>query len=191
MAPAGLAPAEKKAAREGRELIFVDESGFDLLPGVVRTYSPCGLTPVLYEWQTRDHLSVMGGLSLSGRLFTLVRQRSLDGGHSVEFLGHLLRRVGRDLLVVWDGSPIHRGWQVRTWLSGPLSRRVRLERLPGYAPELDPAEGLWQHLKHVELRNVACLDLGHLREELRLAIRRVRHKRELLLSFFAGAGLKV
>src|SRR5512138_982919 len=55
-------PALKaQARRERRTLVFVDESGFYLLPGVVKTYAPRGLTPVLREKQTRDHLSVMGG----------------------------------------------------------------------------------------------------------------------------------
>jgi putative transposase len=59
-----------------------------------------------------------------------------------------------------------------------------LERLPGYAPELNPVEWLWQHLKNVELRNVVCLDLRQLRDELRLAVARVRHKPGLLQPSF-------
>src|SRR5947209_5123064 len=71
----------KEARRAGRDLLFVDESGFYLLPGLVRTYSPAGLTPVVYEWHTRDHLSIMTGLTAGGRLFTLTRGRPLNGGH--------------------------------------------------------------------------------------------------------------
>lgn len=44
--------------------------------------------------------------------------------------------------------------------------RIHLERLPGYAPELNPDEGIWRYLKRVELRNLACRDLSHLRVEL-------------------------
>ena len=50
----------QRARREGRTLVFVDESAFYLLPGRVRTYGPSGLRPILHEWQTHDHLSVMG-----------------------------------------------------------------------------------------------------------------------------------
>ena len=64
---------KERARRERRTLVFVDESGFYLLPGVVKTYSPEGLTPVLYEWQTSDHLSVMGGVTPAGRVYVLVR----------------------------------------------------------------------------------------------------------------------
>src|SRR5258706_52319 len=98
----------RRARRERRTLVFEDESGFYLLPGLVRTYAPKGQTPVIHEKQTRDHLSVMGGMTPAGKVYTLARQESLNGLHSVEFLQHLLRVAGPRLLVIWDGSPIHR-----------------------------------------------------------------------------------
>src|SRR5947208_632479 len=64
----------QRAAREHRTLVFVDEAGFYRLPGVVKTYSPEGLTPVIPEWQTRDHLSVMGGITPGSRVYVLVRR---------------------------------------------------------------------------------------------------------------------
>jgi hypothetical protein len=51
-----------------------------------------------------------------------------------------------------------------------------VERLPAYAPELNPGEGLWQQLKGVERRNVCGVDIPHLRGELRDAVKRVRRK---------------
>jgi transposase len=179
-----------RARRERRALVFVDEAGFYLLPGVVRTYAPEGMTPVVYEWQTRDHLSVMGGVTPPGKVYTLARQESLNGLHSVEFLAHLLRVAGRRLLVIWDGSPIHRRAAVREFVAGTRGK-VWLEALPGYAPDLNPVEGLWQHLKHVELRNLACLDLEELHQEFHLAVGRVRQKTLLVQAFFAGAGLDI
>ncbi len=161
-----------------------------MLPGLVRTYAPEGLTPVVYEWPTRDHLSVMGGVTPAGKVYTLARQESLSGLHSVEFLTHLLRVAGRRLLVIWDGSPIHRRAAVKEFVAG-TSGKVWLEALPGYAPDLNPVEWLWQHLKHVELRNVTCLDLEELHQEFHLAVGRVRQKPHLVQSFFAGAGLVI
>jgi len=81
----------QRAKREDRTVVFEDESGIYLTPGVVRTYAPRGLSPVLHEWQTRDHLSVMGGVTLEGNVYTLVRQASLNGLHSIAFLKHLLK----------------------------------------------------------------------------------------------------
>ena len=69
----------KRAWRERRVLVFEDESGFYLLPGLVRTYAPEGQTPVIHEKQTRDHLSVMGGMTPEGKVYTLRdRIRSTD-----------------------------------------------------------------------------------------------------------------
>ena len=58
-----------------------------------------------------------------------------------------------------------------------------------YAKLNNPDEDVWQYLKHVELRNLCCTDLDHLRAELNLAIRRVRRKPDLVQSFFVEAGL--
>ena len=181
----------RRARRERRVLLFEDESGFYLLPGVVRTYCPEGLTPVLREQQTRDHLSVMGGLTPEGKVYTLARQQSLNGLHCIEFLLHLLRVAGRRLLVIWDGSPIHRRAEVKEFVARTRGR-VWLEALPGYAPDLNPwDEGGWNHLKNVELRNLACRGLEQLQEEFHLALERLRHKPHLIQAFFAQAGLNI
>jgi transposase len=181
---------KSEARRERRALVFVDESGFYLLPGKVRTYSPAGHTPILHEWQTHDHLSVMGAVTWTGKLYVLVRQESLSGLHTIEFLKHLIRYLGPRLLVIWDGSPIHRRVAVKEFLARGDSREVRVERLPPYAPDLNPVEGSWQHVKHVEMRNLTTLDLEELHLELHLAIGRLRQKPHVIRSFFVGAGLE-
>jgi transposase len=179
----------RRARRERRVLVFEDESGFYLLPGVVRTYSPKGMTPVIREVQTRDHLSVMGGMTPEGKVYTLARQESLNGLHTIEFLLHLLRVAGARLLVIWDGSPTHRRAEVEEFVEGTRGK-VWVEALPGYAPDLNPwDEGGWHHLKYVEMRNLVCLDLEQLHEEFHLAIGRFRKKPHLVQSCFAQARL--
>jgi transposase len=182
---------QRRARRERRVLVFEDESGFYLLPGLVRTYAPAGRTPVIRVRQSRDHLSVMGGMTPEGKVYTLVRQESLNGMHSVEFLTHLLRVTGKRLLVIWDGSPIHRRVLVREFVDQARGK-IGLETLPGYAPDLNPwDEGGWHHLKDVEMRNLVCHDLEELHEEFHFAIGRLRRKPHLVRSFFAQAGLKL
>jgi transposase len=179
------------ARRERRVLVFVDEAGFYLLPGVVRTYAPEGRTPVLRAKCTRDHLSVMGGLTPGGKVYTLVRQEALTGLETVEFLAHLRRVAGDRLLIVWDGSPIHRRAAVTEFVANSRGR-VRIEALPGYAPDLNPwDEGGWHRLKNVELRNQPSRDLEELHEGFHLAIGRLRRQPRLVRSFFAQAGLKL
>jgi transposase len=182
---------QRRARCERRVLVFEDESGFYLLPGLVRTYAPEARTPVIHQKLTRDHLSVMGGMTLAGKVYTLARQESLNGLHSIEFLQHLQRVAGERLLVIWDGSPIHRRAAVQEFVEG-TRRKVWLEALPGYAPDLNPwDEGGWHHLKNVEMRNLVCRDLEELHQEFHLAIGRLRQKPHLIRSFFAQAGLKI
>ena len=90
---------------------------------------------------------------------------------------------------MWDGAPIHRSQAIKDFLAQGAARRIHLERLPGYAPELNPDEGIWRYLKRIELKNVCCHDLAELRYELRLATARLRHKREVITSCIKHAGL--
>jgi transposase len=182
---------QRRARRERRVLVFEDESGFYLLPGLVRTYAPEADTPIIHEEQTRDHLSVMGGMTPEGKVYTLARQESLNGLHSIEFLVHLGHVAGDRLLVIWDGSPIHRRAEVTGFVSETRGK-VWLEALPGYAPDLNPwDEGGWHHLKDVEMANLVCRDLEELHQELILAIGRLRQRPRLIRAFFAQAGLKI
>ena len=64
-----MAFPQKRALKEGRTIVFADESGFYLLAMVVRTYAPVGKTPILKEYLTRDHLWAMSGITLEGKLY--------------------------------------------------------------------------------------------------------------------------
>ncbi len=164
--------------------MWVDASGFSFLPGVVRTYAPRGPTPVLRVPLTRDHLSVISGITEAGRLFHLVQTTAYKSVDVVRFLRHLLRQIPGKLVVIWDGAPIHRSQVIKDFLAAGATARLQLERLPGYAPDLNPDEGVWQHLKHVELRNCCCRSLAELRTEFRLAVGRLRHKRAVICACF-------
>src|SRR5436190_1288005 len=152
---------KKKAEREGRTLVWVDESAFYLLPAVVRTWAPRGETPIVRAFLTRDHLAVISGLTPAGRLLLQVRRQAFKGPDVVRFLRHLLRHLPGKLLVLWDGAPIHRAQPVRDFLAAGGAARIYLEQLPSYAPELNPDEGIWGYLKQVELRNVRCAGLRY------------------------------
>ena len=89
---AGSAKAPCAGFRGRSRVLPLARGGQDLLPE--------GWTPVLRATLTRDHLSVMGGMTPVGKIYTLVRQESLNGLHSVEFLIHLLCMAGRRLLVI-------------------------------------------------------------------------------------------
>lgn len=181
----------RQTRKERRVLVLEDESGFYLLPGLVRTYAPRGQTPVIRQKLTRDHLSVMAGMTPQGKFYTLVKHEALNGLDCIEFLKHLRAVTRQRLLVIWDGSPIHRRVTVREYVEQSKGKIV-LAQLPGYAPDLNPwDEGGWHHLKSVEMRNLVTHDLEELHEQFHLAVARLRHKSHLARSFFAQAGLSL
>jgi transposase len=167
--------------------VFVDEAGFYLLPAVVRTYAPIGETPLLRVPLTWDHLSIISAITPAGNLYLMMQEEAFKGPAIVRFLKHLLRHLPGKLLIIWDGLPAHHGAVVRKFLSQGGAQRIHLERLPGYAPDLNPDEGIWRYLKRVELSNVCCSNLTHLRSELRKAVARLRHKTDIIHACFSHA----
>jgi transposase len=184
-----LARHQKGAQAQQQTILFIDESGFYPLPSVVRTYAPMGQTPMLREWWTRDHLSAISAISAEGKVYFHSQECALNSEGVVAFLEHLLREVPGRMVIIWDGSPIHRSQVIAAFLANGAAHRIHLEGLPAYAPELNPGEGFWAQLKGVELRNVCCGNIPHLRGELRNAVKRVRRKPRIIQGFFKGAGL--
>jgi transposase len=183
-----LAPDQKKAVAEGRTVVFVNQSGFYRLPSKVRTYAPVSQTPVIRAPLSRDHLSAMGGITPEGKLYLMVQERAYRGRDVVRFLKHLARHVSGKLLVLWDGAPIHRSRVVQEYLSNGAARRIHREQFPSYAPELNPAEGIWSYLKRVELKNLCCQSISHLNYELTKAKERLRHKTNVILGCIKQPG---
>ena len=145
-----MASDKKGAARLGAHVVFVDESGFQLTPSVRKTWAPRGQTPVVRHWQRRDKVSAISGLSVSPKrrhigLYWRVHIKNIQQAEVCEFVRYLLRHLRRHVILVWDNTKTHRGEPIRE-----LCRRfprLHLERFPAYAPELNPDEGVWDHLK--------------------------------------------
>ena len=167
----------------------MDEAGFYLLAAAIKTWAPRGKTPIL-KYPFWEHLSVISAMTPEGQLYTMIQDKSFKGPDVVRFLKHLLRHIAGKLLVIWDGLPAHQGQPVKDFLSEGGTQRIHLERLPGYAPDLNPDEGIWNYLKNVELRNLCCHDLLELRQQVRRAIARLRHKTKIIQSFLRQAHLE-
>jgi transposase len=101
------------------------------------------------------------------------------------------RTIRGQVVVIWEGSPIHKGQAIKDSLARGAAKRRPLERLPSYAPDLNPDEGIWNYLKRVELKNRCCADRAELRLELRQAKERLRHKRHIIRSCSAHCGYSV
>jgi transposase len=185
---AALAGAQKKADDEGQVIVWVDQSGFSLLPHHVRTWARQGQTPVLRVPLTRDHRSVIAAITADQRLVMQTQTTAYHSADVVRFLRLLLRKIAGKLLIIWDGAPIHGGQPIKDFLARGAAKRLHLERLPGYAPDLNPVEGIWNYLKCRELGNVCCTDFAELDTALRRAKERLRHKRQVIRGCIAECG---
>jgi transposase len=120
-----------------------------------------------------------------------VQAGSYDTERLIEVLGEL--RVflgGQKATLLWDGLPAHRSTAMRVWLASQRHWLV-VERLPAYAPDLNPVEGLWSSLKAVELANLTCPTLAKVIDQAHLGIERVRQKPHLAYGFLRHTGLSV
>lgn len=122
-----------------------------LTPTVTRTWAPRGQTPVLRHSQRHDRISVISGISVSPRrhrlgLYYQWHHHNLREFEAVAFVRHLLRHLGGPVVLIWDRLGIHRGQLVQALCR--RVRRLRLEFLPAYAPELNPDEGVWRLTKN-------------------------------------------
>lgn len=135
-----MACPQKKAQREGRLTVFVDESGISERPTRVRTWAPKGQTPVIQFHFNWNHVSVIAGLTRTNCLFRL-HEGSIKKEEIVDFLKALKTHLRQPLLVIWDGLRAHRSRFVREYLDGlkgphsnciPAALRARHE--PGRIP---------------------------------------------------------
>jgi len=183
-----VARSQKKWIGEGRTILFVDESGFYLLPCVVRSWSAVGRRPVLREWLSRDHLSAIAGISEDGQLYILEQEWAFDGEDIVGFLKYVGSQIKGLIGIVWDAASIHRGEKVREFLAEGGAKRIELMMLPAYSPDLNPVEGVWSYIKGVLLANIVCHNLAQLRQVLTEGIRRLQSRPDVVQSCFRQPG---
>jgi transposase len=154
----------------------------------VTTWAPAGETPVLRCKLTRDHLSVISAISPEGKLYLTMQDTAFDSDGVVAFLKLLLKEITGKLLIIWDGAPIHRSKTIQQFLAAGAAAHIWLARLPAYAPDLNPDEGIWHHLKHVKLKNSCCADLVDLRRHLAAATDELSHQPQIIKACFAQIG---
>jgi len=106
----------------------------------------------------------------------------------VRFLRHLRRHLRGPICLIWDGLNVHRSVQTRAYLEAHR-RALHVYRLPAYAPDLNPVEGLWAWLKGSAVPNLCADGLAPLRAQVRAGQRRLRRRPDLLVAFLHKAGL--
>jgi putative transposase len=152
---------------------------------VRRSWSLIGQTPVIDgDGGHRKKVSVIGALSVSPITHHLgfYFATEVDGYFSAEkvvaFLRDLLQHLRGKVVVIWDGGPNHKGPVIREFLK--KNKRLRLERLPAYAPDLNPVEFVWSWLKWGRLTNFVPDDLTDLDDWIAEYLIELKHNPILL-----------
>lgn len=150
-------------------------------PTRVKTWAKKGCTPILQYSFRWNQLSLVAGVSF-WRFYFRFFHGAVRGPQLVEYLKALKAQIKGKLMIIWDGLPAHRSRVVSKYVES-LDGHIVLERLPGYAPELNPVEYLFGYAKQRELANL-CLDTIH--EVKRYATRRLKsmQRRPTLIKAF-------
>jgi transposase len=177
--------------------VFLDESGVSFTPPVRRTWAPRGRTPVLrHRWRRWAKLSMAAMCcyrpdGARARLAFHLQPGSYNDQLLIGVLGQLHRFLGgQKVTLLWDGLPSHRSHLMQAFVAGQRGWLV-VERLPGYAPELNPVEGVWANLKGQEFANYAADTIDDLTQQARRGITRVRRRPQLLFAFLDRTGLSL
>lgn len=193
----GEVAEDKKSARRRRALIiFEDESGFSMLPSVRATWAPKGRTPVLRHRFNWKRLSMAGALAYEpdgseAHLVFQMRPGAYNDETLIEFLTDLHALEGdRAVILIWDGLPSHRSRRMTAWLVAQR-RWLRVERLPGYAHDINPIEQVWGALKAKELANLCPDTLDQAAGVADEGLNRIGSDTNLCLAFLRHTGLRL
>jgi transposase len=178
-------PAIKaRAKREGASVLWGDEMGLRSDQAAGRSYSPKGRTPVVGKTGQRFGCNVIQAISNRGELCFRVFQGRFTQGLYLDFLRRLLKHSGgRKIHLIVDGHPVHRGKKVAGWLA-ERSELIEVHQLPGYSPELNPAELLNNDTKHAALTRRRPRDPDELVDGTRSHLHRRQKQPHLIRRFF-------
>jgi transposase len=160
---------------------------------VRRTWAPKGQTPVLrqpFNWKRLSSIGMIAYRPLTGQARVLF---SLGPGNVasdwvMRGVCSLRRHVRGPVILLWDGLPAHRSTITRRYLE-QQRHWLRVERLPAYAPELNPVEAMWANLSARELANLCPETLGELAIHVHRGVRRIRRRPDLAHAFLKHSGL--
>lgn len=186
-----MAPCKTNAARLGAHLVFLDESGFLLIPSVRTTWAPRGQTPLLRFWQRHDKISIISGVAVSPQrqhvgLYDQLHTTNIPHPEACAFLRHLLRHLRGLVIVLWDNGRIHRGQPIRDFCRA--FPQLHVEFFPASAPELNPDERVWHRAK-AALANGRPDDLAALAAHRRTSLTRLRRSPRALRSCITQSDL--
>lgn len=175
---------EKRARQERAEILWADESGLRSDHTAGRTWAPVGQTPVTKGTGKRFKANMIAAISNTGTLRFRVFDERFTGPLFLDFLKRLVRdNKGRKVILIVDGHPAHRARIVRDWVAANPTL-IELHFLPGYAPELNPAEMLNQDVKTNALGRRRPLDAAELKSDIRRFLRSCQRQPAKVARYF-------
>ncbi len=196
MGQQALATVEKTARRQNALILFEDESGVSLLPSVRATWAPRGQTPVLRHHFAWKRLSIAGVLAYEpdgsdAHLLFQLRPGAYNDQTLIEFLAEVhAHEQHRRIILIWDGLPSHHSRRMLDWLADQRAW-LRAERLPGYAPDLNPIEQVWGNVKSHELANLCADTIGEVSDAAEDGLDRISSDAALCFAFLHHTGLRL
>jgi transposase len=177
-------PGIAAAARQsGADVYFWDESGFraDTVHG--KTWAPKGKTPVIERPGQRQSISAASAVNAKGGFWFATYQGALNAELFIELLKKMMKGRTKPVHLVVDGLPAHKKANVRQYIEstkGKLSMHI----LPGYAPDLNPDELVWSHVKRTGVARNPLRAGEKLEIRIDDQLRGVQRNRRLVRSFF-------
>lgn len=175
----------KRAKRLGAKIFFLDEAGFQSDPPLRRTYGLKGKTPVVQTSGQRQSINVISAVNGRGEFWAATYPGELNGETFVEFLKNFMQGRRSKVFLVLDGHPAHKANVVKRYVES-LNGRLELHRLPAYAPDLNPDEFVWSHMKNNGVSKKPLKQNESLRERVEEDLVKIQNNRLLVRSFFCA-----
>ena len=173
----------RQAKAEGGEVFFWDESGFraDTVHG--RTWGVRGRTPVVPCPGQRQRISAASAVNATGGFWYCTYEGGLTAELFVRLLRQMMRHRVKPVHLVVDGLPAHKTRLVKDYVQS-TGGRLTLHFLPGYAPELNPDELVWSHVKRTGVARTPLRRGERLRDKIEGLLTKIKQAPRLLRSFF-------
>src|SRR3990170_7119198 len=172
-----------RARRRGAKIFFLDEAGVRSDPVLGRTWAPKGQTPEVPTSGKRQSVSAISAVNARGEFWFEIYTERLNAARFVELLTHFMRGRKSPVFLVVDGHPAHIAKGVAQYVQR-LAGRLELHFLPGYAPELNPDEFVWNHLTRQGVSKTPLRRDESLRSRVQSDLAAIQSRPALVRSFF-------
>ena len=172
-----------RAKRAGAEIYFWDESGFraDAVQG--RTWGVRGRTPVVEVPGPRQSVPAASAVNAKGAFWFVTYKGGMTAELFVGLLKHIMRGRRKPLFLVLDSLPAHKARMVRDYVA-PTNGKLELHFLPGYAPELNPDELVWNYVKRTGTAKSPLVSGESLQDRIEADLQAVQDDPALVRAFF-------